>query len=64
MQIHEYHSKIELNVSNVLPGLNCADLVANNKLIAYGATSSGAQAPTYNGRSAPEPCWMRTLRSK
>jgi hypothetical protein len=54
--VDKHHDKLELNLGNVLPGLNCADLIASKKLIAYGATRSGAQAPTYNGKAAPEPC--------
>lgn len=41
------HDKIEVNLQGVLPGLNCADLIAKDKLIAYVASGAAVtMAPT------------------
>ena len=38
------HDRIEVNLQGVLPGLNCADLIAQRKLSAYPGSSRGADA--------------------
>ncbi|MEQ1601459.1 MAG: hypothetical protein ABL885_06790 [Methylophilaceae bacterium] len=42
--VDKYHNKIEVNLTGVLPGLTCADLIAKHKLNAYAASTTGTGA--------------------